>query len=483
LLDVYVNGSKLTAAEFTATNGTTFVLTDASVVGNQVQAIRYNASVTGVSGSGTANYVPKFAASQTVGNSSIFDNGNIGIGNTSPDIYGFGSSGKYLTLQSVSGGFSLIQVISDSTSGAGIVFGSTTLRRASIEGTNGANLVFSTTASNSGTSNAERMRITSAGNVGIGTNSPVWMLEINKDTTSGSTGGYPAISVNNPNAAGFTGYYFYNGTTQKGGIEYSNSANAFLIYANSVERMRIASGGDTLFQFAGNRRVGIDYDYTGTYFYGFATNSNARQTRIICAAPDANAGISFETGASFSTVSQKMLITSGGQVSIGTSSTVSTYLLNVKAQTGAQAINITGRDNADGAGVLQWTNQYGTYLGYIEVNSTAMYVARGSGGVYITTNATSWTSNSDSRLKNIISPINNAIDKLSTLNPVIYSWKSDDTNKENIGLIAQDVESVFPQVIDTNKDGFLGVRYTELVPVLVKAIQELSAKIDILENK
>jgi hypothetical protein len=86
-------------------------------------------------------------------------------------------------------------------------------------------------------------------------------------------------------------------------------------------------------------------------------------------------------------------------------------------------------------------------------------------------------------LKNIISPIDSAVDKLTTLNPVIFSWKSDDTNKENIGLIAQDVKEVFPQVIDTNEDGFLGVRYVELIPVLVKAIQELSAKVTLLENK
>ena len=97
----------------------------------------------------------------------ISSGGNVGIGSNSPDIYGFGSSGKYLTLQSVSGGFSLIQVISDSTSGAGIVFGSTTIRRASIEGTNGSDLLFSTNASNSGTSNTERMRIDSAGAIVI----------------------------------------------------------------------------------------------------------------------------------------------------------------------------------------------------------------------------------------------------------------------------------------------------------------------------
>ena len=75
LLDVYVNGSKLTSSEFTATNGTTFVLTIASTVGDQVQSINYVASVNGISGAGTANYVPKFTASGTIGNSAITDNG------------------------------------------------------------------------------------------------------------------------------------------------------------------------------------------------------------------------------------------------------------------------------------------------------------------------------------------------------------------------------------------------------------------------
>ena len=73
LIDVFVNGSKLTSSEFTATNGTTFVLTVASTVGDQVQSINYTASVNGISGAGTANYVPKFTASGTIGNSSIQD--------------------------------------------------------------------------------------------------------------------------------------------------------------------------------------------------------------------------------------------------------------------------------------------------------------------------------------------------------------------------------------------------------------------------
>jgi hypothetical protein len=69
-----------------------------------------------------------------------------------------------------------------------------------------------------------------------------------------------------------------------------------------------------------------------------------------------------------------------------------------------------------------------------------------------------------------------------TLRAINFSWKIDETKKENLGLIAQDVEKVFPQVVDVIKDGNLGVRYTELIPVLVKAIQELKAEVDTLKQ-
>jgi formiminotetrahydrofolate cyclodeaminase len=73
--------------------------------------------------------------------------------------------------------------------------------------------------------------------------------------------------------------------------------------------------------------------------------------------------------------------------------------------------------------------------------------------------------------------------------------KSSQNQKQYLGLIAQDVKKVFPQVIDTNKlpskpdqeqeddTEYLGVRYQEMIPVLVKAIQELNEKIQQLENK
>lgn len=147
------------------------------------------------------------------------------------------------------------------------------------------------------------------------------------------------------------------------------------------------------------------------------------------------------------------------------------------------------------------TGVYGSPLSMANASSTAkiwstgpntggdyiVYSNSGGGivGVYVGYGATSWTGASDIRLKNIIEPIDNAVDKLLTLNPIVFSWKHDSENKENLGLIAQDIEKVFPQIVDTQNDEIKtkGVRYTELIPVLVKAIQELSAKVSLLENK
>jgi predicted heme/steroid binding protein len=86
-VDVFYNGAKLAAAEFTATNGTSIVLGTACVVNDIVEVIAYNYTVgafTGVGGSGTTNYIPKWTASGTLGNSLILDNGTgVGIGTTS----------------------------------------------------------------------------------------------------------------------------------------------------------------------------------------------------------------------------------------------------------------------------------------------------------------------------------------------------------------------------------------------------------------
>ena len=114
---------------------------------------------------------------------------------------------------------------------------------------------------------------------------------------------------------------------------------------------------------------------------------------------------------------------------------------------------------------------------------TGAGTAGGSAGVYMTSGATVWTANSDIRLKNIISPISNALTKVDLLNPVLYSWKNDETNTPHPGLIAQDVLQVQPETVSVNAEGMYGVGYTELIPLAFAAIKELTAKNSVLEAR
>lgn len=116
--------------------------------------------------------------------------------------------------------------------------------------------------------------------------------------------------------------------------------------------------------------------------------------------------------------------------------------------------------------------------------NNAYYVvpAGAASGVYISSGSTSWSSNSDERLKNITANIENAAQSVNSLRAVRFTWKSDEENKPNVGLIAQDVLAVLPEAV-TEDRGYYGVKYTDVVPLLVAAIQELSAKNDALEAR
>jgi hypothetical protein len=123
------------------------------------------------------------------------------------------------------------------------------------------------------------------------------------------------------------------------------------------------------------------------------------------------------------------------------------------------------------------------------VSYNVFYILNSSNtGVYINSGATSWTSASDERLKNVTGEIKNGLSKVCSLRAAEYTWKADKNNKPQVGLIAQDVQKVLPEVI-SEVDGNLGVQYTEVIPLLVAAIKEqqtiindLKARIEALEQ-
>jgi len=271
---------------------------------------------------------------------------------------------------------------------------------------------------------------------------------------------------------GFTGNVGIGTTSPstKLAIEASSSSSADVTYLSLIN-----TNGENVGNIDFNNTFGNLVRITGTKMGGGAL---------------ADDGMLTISTASNSVLSEKMRLTNVGNLLVGTTTT-----------TGLEkSVTVNGASNSGYIMQAGSSNQGYLYVsgGYVflESVSNSIYVMpQGANGVYISPGSTSWTANSDERLKNINGNIENAVERLMTLRPVNFSWKSDNTNKDNIGLIAQDVEKVFPQVIDKNKlptkagekqtdeTEYLGVRYQELVPVLVKAIQELKAEIDELKNK
>ena len=94
---------------------------------------------------------------------------------------------------------------------------------------------------------------------------------------------------------------------------------------------------------------------------------------------------------------------------------------------------------------------------------------------------------SDIRLKKNIKPILNAIEKIDKMNGVEFDWKDGfDTihsaKGHDIGLIAQDVESVLPEIVNTRENGYKAIRYEKIVAVLIEAIKELKQQVDELKK-
>ncbi len=80
--------------------------------------------------------------------------------------------------------------------------------------------------------------------------------------------------------------------------------------------------------------------------------------------------------------------------------------------------------------------------------------------------------------------LSNALSNITKLQGVSYYWKSDKLNaKPQIGLIAQEVEKVYPELVTIKKDGFKALNYSQMVAVLIEATKELNAKVEKLESE
>jgi hypothetical protein len=217
---------------------------------------------------------------------------------------------------------------------------------------------------------------------------------------------------------------------------------------------------------------------------------------------DASGKISIKTGRANSGNSGTIEISTGTSDRSGSNIILKTGFAmddnNIILQTGESVgrgndINLKTGSNNNGAGNIilevDSTNSFDPFSGEGDIILTPH---PGGGLVKVSGSGTytgTWTQASDKRFKNNIEPIINAVDKVQQLNGVRYEFKSDEFPEKNfadgkqIGLIAQDVEKVLPELVKTDNEGYKSVAYQNMVAVLIEAVKEQQKSIDELKKE
>ena len=173
------------------------------------------------------------------------------------------------------------------------------------------------------------------------------------------------------------------------------------------------------------------------------------------------------------------IISGNGLVGIGTSSPA--YPLDIAGATvrigagGAGTLKLNGSTVYDTGNYLHLGSASTTADGSLTVTNNL--TVSGTGGI----TAGAYFHSSDRRLKNDIHPISHALDKLLAIKGVQFSWKQD--GRADMGVVAQNVAEVFPDVVSTNKDGMMAVEYDSLVGPMIEAIRELKNQNDDLRDQ
>jgi hypothetical protein len=219
--------------------------------------------------------------------------------------------------------------------------------------------------------------------------------------------------------------------------------------------------------------------YNGGWKYGAtagaATYQLNQNSHVWSIAPLGTAGNAI-------TFTQAMTLDASGNLLVGTTSALATTTHSFVASGASNGAPMASRNQGATSGKY-WTFGPDTSNNYRVFNN-------GGTGMYMVDGATAWTATSDERKKDIIEPIVDATNKVSSLRAVIGKYKTDENGIRRSFLIAQDVQAVFPEAVNASNPDELGVQYTDVIPLLVAAIQEqqalitaLTARIETLENK
>ena len=280
-----------------------------------------------------------------------------------------------------------------------------------------------------------RLVIDSSGRVGIGTTSPDAPLQVNSAAVPGAVNDGIKIHIPASSGGGGTGNSLLFTALNGSSAQVSYSSIASLIATNTAGShsgtltFSTASGG------ANTERARIDSSGRLLVGTSSATLSNTK----------------LQVGSSGSTSNNALLINNG---------TESLVLYYAQSGLTTKAVATTTNDRI-----------------YVYSNFDA------GNGVYMAAGATSWTGTSDERLKTNLIEIGDGLGKIACLRAVTGRFKADPEETSRSFLIAQDVLQVLPEAVDTTNPDELGLRYAEVIPLLVAALKESKERIETLEAK
>jgi hypothetical protein len=294
------------------------------------------------------------------------------------------------------------------------------------------------------TNSAERMRLDSSGNLGIGTSSPVANFRL---TTSGSADTTAGISIQNTST----------GTGAMAVTKYKN---------NSTVEAYMGLGSTNRASYAG----------LGASVLAMYTDNSAG----IALSVDAAGPITFNTNST-----ERARITSGGNLLVGSTAQIWDEKALVTNSTNTVILGVYGTNASYTSSAIrcQVETAAGTGWYFFEGRSsggTFQYGIRGNGTV----------ATSDERRKKNIEPARSYLEDICKIPVIKYNWKSDnDGAQKELGWLAQDVQKVFPSMVVTHHDGpnddqeVLLLKKEVFLPMLMKCIQEQQALIQSLKAR
>jgi len=284
------------------------------------------------------------------------------------------------------------------------------------------------------------------------------------NTAVGYQAGYSGVTAPRNTSIGYkagyantTGYNCFIGTTS--GVASTGYGNTFVgaDYANGCGALVTSGNNNTIIGGYSGNQGGLDIRTASNYIVLSDGDGNPSAIR------DSSDAWYFGLGT-------------------GSSSGVVTLLGTAANNNGPLFVGATGAKNAS---TNQWFIGSNSQIKGGTTYSTLTCSAGGlTGGVNLTSGSTAWASASDARLKNVTGTYTTALADIAQIQPVKFTWKDDIANTPCVGVIAQSVQAVVPEAIDSlrhskeDETDYLGVRYTELIPLMIASIKELKTIVD-----